>query len=252
MGRVGRAQRAKPQLECGAPAGGTAPVERLVRDDAQQPGPEGRAGAERAQRGVRLEQRLLYGILGLGGVARDQPGGAEGERLLAARELLVGGQVAAPRRVKQLALVAVPACVDFDFAINVQRRHPKRCRARCLLSIHRLGRMCLMCHVWHITRLPTRCCARGVRCRRCVADVGRWPGCDRGCDCDCDRSVGKPCSLRWRSVWISIGCGRPRPLARYSAPHAARRWRAIGPSAACSRRILASRHSCRFDSAASH
>uniref|UniRef100_UPI002C28F523 hypothetical protein n=1 Tax=Gordonia sp. (in: high G+C Gram-positive bacteria) TaxID=84139 RepID=UPI002C28F523 len=47
------------------PPGGRAPIAGLIRHDAEQPGPEGRAGAEAGQGVVGLDERLLRRILGL-------------------------------------------------------------------------------------------------------------------------------------------------------------------------------------------
>jgi hypothetical protein len=86
----GRAQRVR---QVGAPATGLAAVARLVGDDGEQPRPERRAVAEASEGVERLDEALLGGVLGLGGVAGDQVSGAEGDPLVAANECLVRGDV---------------------------------------------------------------------------------------------------------------------------------------------------------------
>ena len=70
---------------------------RLVGDDAQQPGPERCALAKAPERAVRLDERLLGGVLGVGGRSGDHVGGAVGDVLVLLHEALVGPRVAAPR-----------------------------------------------------------------------------------------------------------------------------------------------------------
>ena len=85
------------QREPLAPGAGGAAVVRLVGHDAQQPGPERRAVAEAPERAVRLDERLLGGVLGVGGGSGDHVGGAVGDVLVLLHEALVGPRVAAPR-----------------------------------------------------------------------------------------------------------------------------------------------------------
>src|SRR5262249_42726460 len=103
-GRVPRGRARRAERELLPPAGRAPPVPRLVRDDPQQPRPERRAAPEAAERAVRLDEPVLRGLLGVGGVAGEQVGGAEGDPLVQAHELLVGGCVAALRALDELLL----------------------------------------------------------------------------------------------------------------------------------------------------
>src|SRR5829696_8513641 len=77
------------ELEPRAPSQRAPPVARLVGDDRQQPGAERRTLAEAAARAVRLDEGVLHDLLGVGGRARDDVCGAEGDHLVLADELLV-------------------------------------------------------------------------------------------------------------------------------------------------------------------
>ena len=100
-----RLLRRRAQREVRAPAGRAAAVARLVGDDLQQPGPERRARAEAAERAPRLDEAVLRGLLGVGGVAGDHVGRAEGDALVCVHELLVGVRVAALRAADQVGFV---------------------------------------------------------------------------------------------------------------------------------------------------
>ena len=92
--------------EVGAASGRAAAVARLVGDDAQQPGAQRALGVEARQRGVGLHERLLGGVLGVGGVAGHDVGGAEGELLVGGDERLEGREVSALRAQDQVAFLA--------------------------------------------------------------------------------------------------------------------------------------------------
>src|SRR5438093_4616708 len=69
-------------------------LERLVDDDAQEPGPELASQPEAADRPVCFHEPLLSGVFGLIRIAQDQKGGPKGALLVAAHKLLEGGGVA--------------------------------------------------------------------------------------------------------------------------------------------------------------
>ena len=65
--------------------------ERLVDDDAQQPGPELPSQPEAADRLVCFHKTLLSSVFRLIRIAQDQKGGPKGALLVAAHKLLEGG-----------------------------------------------------------------------------------------------------------------------------------------------------------------
>src|SRR5262249_14068158 len=93
----------QPEHQRGAAAHRAAAVPRLVRDDAQQPGPERRVGPEAAERAPGLEHALLDGILGL--APRDEVGDSEGGFLMHAHELFEGALVPTPGAAHEVALL---------------------------------------------------------------------------------------------------------------------------------------------------
>src|SRR5262249_2586385 len=88
---------------------GAAPVVRLVRDDAEEPGPERRAVAEAAERAVRVHERVLRRFLGVGRVAGEGVGGAEGDALVGLHDLCVCVAVSGPCEPDELLLGEWPA-----------------------------------------------------------------------------------------------------------------------------------------------
>ena len=93
--------------EAGSAAARTPPVLRLVGHDAHQPGPQRRVGPEPVERMERLHERLLDGILGVGGRAGHgvrQPNGGRG---VPAHEVLVRTHVPGPGQGDQLGIVHV-------------------------------------------------------------------------------------------------------------------------------------------------
>ena len=93
------------QREGIAPAGRTSAVVRLVRDDAQQPGPKRRAAAEAAERAIGLDEAVLDGLLGVGGAPAEQVGGAKGESLVSAHDGLPRAKVAPLGALDELRVV---------------------------------------------------------------------------------------------------------------------------------------------------
>jgi hypothetical protein len=91
--RLGR----RPEGEPDTPPRGPAAVAGLVRDDPQQPGTEGLARPEAAERAPRLEERVLDGVLGVGGGAGDDVGEPEGDLLVRCDQLGKGVLVAVQR-----------------------------------------------------------------------------------------------------------------------------------------------------------
>jgi hypothetical protein len=91
-----------------APPSGRAPVARLVGDDLQDPRAKGGARAEPPERGVGLQEGVLSRLLGVGGRPRDEPGRAEGDRLVLFHELSVGAEVASLGERNELRLVQWP------------------------------------------------------------------------------------------------------------------------------------------------
>src|SRR6266511_226247 len=106
LGGRGRVPRGdlpgRAQGERLATAGCATAVARLVRDDPQQPGLEGRAGAKAPERAVRLHEAVLGSLFGVGGVAGDEPCGTEGDALVCAHEFLVSGRVSPLRAGDEL------------------------------------------------------------------------------------------------------------------------------------------------------
>src|SRR5215207_26675 len=112
LGRRDRVVRAAllghAQHEPRSAAGGPEAVARLIRDDREQPGPERSALAEAAERRVRLDERVLRGLLGVRLGARDHPRGPERDRLMHSHDLLVGIRLAALRAHYELRLLWWP------------------------------------------------------------------------------------------------------------------------------------------------
>src|SRR5436190_4601360 len=108
LGRGGRLARGSrdPQRQMLASARRPPAVARLVRHDPEQPGAQRRVGAEAAERPPGLEEPLLGGVLGVGGVAGDDVGHSECDLLVGADERLVGARVAALRAQDELPLLA--------------------------------------------------------------------------------------------------------------------------------------------------
>src|SRR5207342_2549288 len=102
-GRVPRAAVLRePNREPLAPAHRPPPVLRLVGHDPKDPRPERLAGPEPVERVERLHERLLCGVLGLGGASRDQPCGAERHLPVPLQELAVGLNVTVAREPCEL------------------------------------------------------------------------------------------------------------------------------------------------------
>ena len=76
-GRVLRALRGGRERETRAPPRGAAAVTRLVGDDPQQPRPERLLESEPPERTPGLDDGLLRGVLGLGGVPGNDVGESE-------------------------------------------------------------------------------------------------------------------------------------------------------------------------------
>src|SRR5687768_327226 len=108
LGRRSRVPRGKlmggAERQALASSLGAAAVARLVRDDREQPGAEGRAAAEARQRPPRLRQPDLGGVLGLGGVTGDEKCSAEGDLLVVADERGESGGVATTCALDELVL----------------------------------------------------------------------------------------------------------------------------------------------------
>jgi hypothetical protein len=96
-------------LEAVPALGGANPISRLVGDYAQQPGTGRRTGPESVQRAVCLHEPVLGGVFGLGGRSGDHVGGPEGDLLVMAHDLLIGGRIPALGACKQLGIVLRPA-----------------------------------------------------------------------------------------------------------------------------------------------
>ena len=71
----------------------------LVRDDREDPRPEGRARAEAPERPVSLDEGFLCCILGLSLISRDEERDAQGKLLVALDELFVRTNIALPRKI---------------------------------------------------------------------------------------------------------------------------------------------------------
>ena len=104
--RAGLVDRA--QDEPLAAARRAAAVASLVGDDPQQPRLERRAAPEAPERALRLDESVLRGLLGVGGVARQQVRRAERDPLICAHERLPGLEVAAPGPLDELGFVQWP------------------------------------------------------------------------------------------------------------------------------------------------
>src|SRR3954447_18811908 len=93
LGGRGRAPRGVfgggAQRDVGAASGGTAPVVRLVGDDAKQPGPERCTCAEAAERAPRFDERILRRVLRVGRGARQKVRRAKCDPLVCVHELRV-------------------------------------------------------------------------------------------------------------------------------------------------------------------
>ena len=94
----------------------------LVGDDLEQPGTKRRAGPKTSQRIVRLDEGILCNIVGLGGVAGDQVGGAKGNLLSASHERLVGEGVAPLRPGDELTVFRWPALQGEALQSSYNRR----------------------------------------------------------------------------------------------------------------------------------
>ena len=81
----------------------------LIGDDAEQPGSERPTSLESVQRGVRLDERLLCGVLGALGRPEDDVGGSIGHGFVDAKQRNVGVAVAAARQLDELGLGKLPA-----------------------------------------------------------------------------------------------------------------------------------------------
>ena len=88
----------KPQ----PPAGRSAPVARLVRDDLEQPWSERLAGTEATERPPCLHERILRGVLGVRGAARDHTCHAERNGLVRLDQRGERGAVTTPRTGDEL------------------------------------------------------------------------------------------------------------------------------------------------------
>ena len=110
-GRVPRGLcRGGSERETRATSRRAAAVVRLVRDDAEQPRPERRSGAEAAQGAPGLDEAVLGRVLGLGRAACDEERGAECDRLVCVHEFCVG-----------LVVAATSAFDQFDYARALER-----------------------------------------------------------------------------------------------------------------------------------
>ena len=109
-GRVSRRMgRGRAHAESDTPGARATTVVRLVGHDAQEPGLEGRAGPEARQRGPGLHEPDLGRVLRVGGGPDEQVGGAEGDGLVHAHELLEGALVSPPGAVRERSVVGRPA-----------------------------------------------------------------------------------------------------------------------------------------------
>src|SRR5207249_352683 len=108
LGRRGRAVRGAilctPQRQAGPPTRGTPPIACCVRDDAQQPGARFGPGPKPVERPVGSDEPFLRRVPSVVGIAADQVGGSEGELLVSAHKLLVGGDVPASRLLDQFRI----------------------------------------------------------------------------------------------------------------------------------------------------
>jgi hypothetical protein len=104
-GLVGRGT----QREGCAASGGTAAVASLVGGDPKQPRPKGRASAEAPERPIRLDERLLGGLLRVARIARDDVCGAKRDALMCTHELLIGAFVPAASPLDELTVFRWPA-----------------------------------------------------------------------------------------------------------------------------------------------
>jgi len=107
--RVPRDDRTRAQREPRAPPGRPASVSRFVRDDLEQPWPKRATVPEATERAVCLDERVLYGVPCVIGVAGGDKRDAERDPLVHAYELLVGGRVPALRARDDCLLVQWPA-----------------------------------------------------------------------------------------------------------------------------------------------
>jgi hypothetical protein len=82
---------------------GPAAIARLVGDDGEQPGPEGRVRPKASKVVVRLDERLLGRVFRFRRVAADQIGGAKGQILVLFHQQGVGVGVAPLRPDDQVA-----------------------------------------------------------------------------------------------------------------------------------------------------
>src|SRR5207245_10864179 len=113
LGRQGRVTRgavlSDAEVDRRSPAGRLAAVLGLVRDDAEQPGPEGRAGPKTRQREVRLGEPVLGGVLGFGREPGARVRGPGGEGLVAPHQLAVCLGVSVLRAFHEYSIHRPPA-----------------------------------------------------------------------------------------------------------------------------------------------
>src|SRR4051812_13640698 len=125
LGRWGRITRpailGSPEDEACPPAGGPPPVPRFVGDDPEEPWPERRVRAKSAQRGVRLDERLLGGVFGVA-IGRDDPCRSDGRVLIPTDERLVRHDVASPRAFDQLGVGLSVASLVFQWTASTVNR----------------------------------------------------------------------------------------------------------------------------------
>ena len=108
-----------------APAGRAPPIARLVRDDAQQPGPDRRPLAKAGEGGVRLEEGFLDGIVGIG-LRAHEVRGPQGDVLVAAHDLLVRHDVAGPGTRDQFGVFDVDGPPRQPYPVHRRTRDGSR------------------------------------------------------------------------------------------------------------------------------
>src|SRR5262249_33739887 len=96
--------RRRTQRQRGASAASTTAISGLIGDERQQPRKEGLAAAEAAECAVRLHERVLGRLLGVGRVACDHERRTEGERLVGDHERFESDRVAAARPLDERLL----------------------------------------------------------------------------------------------------------------------------------------------------
>ena len=109
LGRWGRIPRdrvtAHPESKPFPPTSRPDPVQRLITDDPQQPGPEPRSGSEPAKRPVRLDQSLLGHVLRLTVVPYHQISDPKRHPLVGKHQLLEGIHITVLRPGNQLLFI---------------------------------------------------------------------------------------------------------------------------------------------------